>query len=177
MESSNTVIVPQETELEMIASSIQEWRRMNDEIRQMYNLNIDYDNSGSEMESANTVIVPQETELGMLASSIQEWRRINDEIHEFQDQIKERKTKTKALDQIILTIMKKHNIGALDLKATGGRVLTKKSKKQSGLNKKALQEYLSKFFKSEEKATEAMKFINESREVTEVERLAYERPV
>lgn len=132
--------------------------------------------NSSSMESANTVIVPQETELGTLASAIQEWRRIHDEIQQFQEQIKERKTKIKVLDQIILTIMKKHNIGALDLKATGGRVLTKKSKKQSGLNKKALQEYLSKFFKSEEKATEAMKFINESREVTEVERLAYERP-
>jgi len=124
----------------------------------------------------NNVIVPQDSELNTLSQAIQEWRRISDEIKEHQQEIKERKTKTRVLEDLIVRIMKKHNIGALDLKATGGRLLTKKSKKQSGLNKKSLQDYLAKFLKSEEKATEAMKFIQESREITEVEKLKYEKP-
>jgi ABC-type Fe3+-hydroxamate transport system substrate-binding protein len=71
--------------------------------------------------------------------------------------------------------MKNHNIGALDLKSSGGRVLFKKQKRQTALGQKNMVKFIGEHLKSEEKAQELMKYLQERREVVEKESLAYEK--
>jgi hypothetical protein len=122
-----------------------------------------------------TLTTPQENEMSTLSHSIIEWRRLKEEAEEFRQQLKERSKKMKALEEIILRVMKNHNIGALDLKSSGGRVLFKKSKRQAGLGQKNLVKLMSEGLQSEEKANDLMKYIQEHREVLTKESIAYEK--
>jgi hypothetical protein len=122
-----------------------------------------------------TLTTPQENEMTTLSHSIIEWRRLKDESEEYRQQLKERSKKMKALEEVILRVMKNHNIGALDLKSSGGRVLFKKSKRQAGLGQKNLVKLMSEGLQSEEKANELMKYIQEHREVLTKESIAYEK--
>ena len=83
--------------------------------------------------------------------------------------------KMKALEEVILRVMKQNNIGALDLKSSGGRVLYKKQKRQAGLGQKNMVKLMSEHMQSEEKATELMKYIQEHREVVMKESVVYEK--
>jgi hypothetical protein len=133
----------------------------------------------SELTNANTnnqIVLPQESDMSTLSSSIVEWRRLNDECADFKQQIKERTTKIRALQEVIMRIMKSHNVAALDLKNTGGRVITKQRKSQSGLTAKTLHAQLATFLKSEEQATKALEFIQSARTVSLKDALLYERP-
>ena len=122
-----------------------------------------------------TLTTPQENEMTTLTHSIIEWRRLKEEAEEYRQQLKERSKKMKALEDVILRVMKNHNIGALDLKSSGGRVLFKKSKRQAGLGQKNLVKLMSEGLNSEEKANELMKYIQEHREVLTKESIAYEK--
>jgi hypothetical protein len=122
-----------------------------------------------------TLTTPQENEMATLSHSIIEWRRLKDESEEYRQQLKERSKKMKALEEVILRVMKNHNIGALDLKSSGGRVLYKKQKRQAGLGQKNLVKLMSEGLQSEEKANELMKYIQEHREVLTKESIAYEK--
>ena len=124
----------------------------------------------------NQIILPQESDMSTLSSSIVEWRRLNDECADFKQQIKERTTKIRALQEVIMRIMKSHNVAALDLKNTGGRVITKQRKSQSGLTAKTLHAQLATFLKSEEQATKALEFIQSNRVTSLKDALLYERP-
>ena len=81
----------------------------------------------------------------------------------------------KKLEEIILRIMKNHNIGALDLKSSGGRVLFKKQKRQAGLGQKNMMKLMSDHLQSEDKAKELMTYIQEHREVVVKESICYEK--
>ena len=120
-----------------------------------------------------TLTTPQENEMSTLSHSIIEWRRLKEESEDFRQQLKERSKKMKALEDVILRVMKNHNIGALDLKSSGGRVLFKKSKRQAGLGQKNLVKLMSEGLQSEEKANELFKYIQEHREVLTKESIAY----
>lgn len=121
------------------------------------------------------MVSPQEGDLSSLTHAIVEWRRLVEEVKEHREAVRERNKKIKALEDVILRVMKNHNIGALDLKNSGGRILFKRSKRQTGMGAKNLQKYLSEFFKSEQKAAEAIKFINEHRETVTKESLQLEK--
>lgn len=122
-----------------------------------------------------TLTTPQENEMSTLTHSIIEWRRLKEESEEYRQQLKERSKKMKALEEVILRVMKNHNIGALDLKSSGGRVLFKKSKRQGALGQKNLVKLMSEGLNSEEKASELMKYIQEHREIVTKESIAYEK--
>jgi hypothetical protein len=122
-----------------------------------------------------TLTTPQENEMATLTHSIIEWRRLKEESEEFKQQLKERSKKMKALEEVILRVMKNNNIGALDLKSSGGRVLYKKSKRQGALGQKNLAKLMSEGLQSEEKAVELMKYIQEHREIVMKESIAYEK--
>ena len=122
----------------------------------------------------DAIIAPQENELSNLSHAIIEWRRMSDEITGFRQEIKERNKKLKALETVICRIMKNHNINALDLKNSGGRVLFKKQKKQSGLGQKNLEKFLAEYMKSPEEAKKAMEFVQSKRVVTDLESIKYE---
>jgi len=110
-----------------------------------------------------------------LATIVTEWRRMCDEVAIQKQQVGEKGKKIKVLEGIILSIMKQKNLGALDLKASGGRILYKKKEGKSGLNAKSLQKLLTAHLKDETKAVEALKYINENREATTKEKLSYEK--
>ena len=82
------------------------------------------------MEGSETLTTPQDNDIVTLTHSIIEWRRLKEESDSYRQQLKERSKKMKVLEEVILRVMKSNNIGALDLKSSGGRVLYKKQKRQ-----------------------------------------------
>jgi hypothetical protein len=118
---------------------------------------------------------PEENELATLTHSIIEWRRLKEQNDSYRQVMRESGKKMRALEEIILRVMKSHNIGALDLKNSGGRVLYKKQKRQAGLGQKNMEKLVTDFLKSEEKAKEMMTYIQEHREVVIKESIAYEK--
>ncbi len=119
-------------------------------------------------------VLPQDGDTASLPTAIQEWRRVNDEIAGFKQQIRERTRKAKALEIFIMGIMKRYNIGALDLKASNGRVLYKRGKRAGALGAKKQTQLIAEYLKSEERATDLMKFLSEHRETKTNERITYE---
>lgn len=122
-----------------------------------------------------SITTPQENEMSTLTHSIIEWRRLREDCDTARQQLRENSKKMKALEEVILRVMKNHNIGALDLKSSGGRVLFKKSKRQGALGQKNMVKLMSEHLQSEEKANELMKYIQEHREVVIKESIAYEK--
>lgn len=125
-------------------------------------------------QEENQIIAPQENELATLTYSIIEWRRLKVENDAVRDAVRERTKKMKALEEIIVRVMKSHNIGALDLKNSGGRVLFNKQKRQVGLSQKTMAKLVSEHLQSDEAALELMKYIQEHREIKIVESIRYE---
>lgn len=124
--------------------------------------------------TSSVLTKPQENEMSTLTHSIVEWRNLKDQSTELKQQVRELNKKMKVLEEVILRVMKNHNIGALDLKNSGGRVLFKKQKRQAALGQKNMIKFIGEHLKSEEKAQELMKYLQERREVVEKESLAYE---
>lgn len=110
-----------------------------------------------------------------LATIVTEWRRMCDEISSEKKQTGEKAKRVKVLEGIILNIMKQQNLGALDLKSSGGRILYQKKEGKTGLSAKVLQKLLVDHMKDEAKASDALKYINEHREATTKEKLSYEK--
>ena len=110
-----------------------------------------------------------------LATVVTEWRRVHEEISQHKQQASEKTKRAKVLEGIIMNIMKQQNLGALDLKSSGGRILYEKQQKKSGLNAKTIQKLLTEHMKDETKAAEALKYINDHREAVTTEKLAYEK--
>jgi len=131
-------------------------------------------NDDMNMENS-ALTTPQENELAMLTHSIIEWRRLKEENDIRRIQVREATTKMKALEEIIVRVMKSHNIGALDLKNSGGRVLFKKQKRQAGLGQKNMERLIAEHLESQEKAQLLMNYIKEHREVITKESIHYEK--
>jgi len=115
------------------------------------------------------------TEMQTLKEIIVAWREVEVEVTGLSSQIREKKKKQKTMEDMILRIMKKNNIGALDLKGSGGRLLYRRHTTKGTLNVKSLTEMLTQHLKSETAATDALKFINEHRGAKVKESLMYER--
>jgi predicted GNAT family N-acyltransferase len=126
-------------------------------------------------EASEALTTPQENEIATLTHSIIQWRHLKEENDVRKQLTREATTKMKALEEIIVRVMKSHNIGALDLKNSGGRVLFKKSKRQAGLSQKTMEKLVAEHLESHEKAEQLMKYIQEHREVIIKESIAYEK--
>jgi hypothetical protein len=114
-------------------------------------------------------------ELQNLKDIIVQWKQLEGEVSVLASQMSEKKKKLKLLDDMILRSMKKHNIGALDLKGSGGRLLYRRQTTKVGLNPKTISTLLTQHLKSETAATDALKYINEHRGSKVRESLLYER--
>ena len=125
------------------------------------------------MEVSTTVSDQQE--LATLPQIIKTWRELNKETTQLKEQVREKTKRLKALDEMILRIMKKHNIGALDLKESGGRILYRRSSAKTGLGPKNLMTLLAQHMKSEQAAADALKYITEHRESKVRESILYEK--
>jgi coproporphyrinogen III oxidase-like Fe-S oxidoreductase len=123
----------------------------------------------------STLITPQENEMSVLSHSIIEWRRLKDNSQQLRQQVRENNKKMKALEEVIMRVMKTNNIAVLDLPKSGSRLLYKKQKRQAGLNQKNLVKLLTDGLQSEEKANDLIKYIQEHREFLTKESIVYEK--
>jgi hypothetical protein len=129
----------------------------------------------SQSDSTNgTIITPEDNELSTLTHSIVEWKRLKEDNDSRKLQVRESNKKMKALEEIIIRIMKTNNIGALDLKNSGGRVLFKRQKRQGAIPQKNMVKLVGDFMKSPEKAQELMTYLQEHKEVIMKETIQYE---
>ena len=117
----------------------------------------------------------EQQELQNLRQIIVTWRGLEGEVSTIGAQVREKRKRMKALEEMILRIMKKYTIGALDLKGSGGRLLYRRQSSKASLNPKVLTDLLTKHLKSEEAAAAAIKYITENREATVRESLMYEK--
>ncbi len=122
-----------------------------------------------------TTPLTEQQELQTLRQIIVTWRELESEVGSLSQQMREKKKRQKALEEMILRIMKKYNIGALDLKGSGGRLLYRRQSTKAGLNPKILTGLLAQHLKSETAAAEAIKYINDHRESRVRESLLYEK--
>ena len=138
---------------------------------------ISVDNDKSNQQQQQPIIDPvaAQNELQQLASIISNWKEIGAELKTLNEQVREKRKRLKVMEEMILRIMKKHNIGALDLKGSGGRILYRRSSSKSGINDKILFGLLSEHLKSETNAAAAVKYITEHRETKSKESLIYEK--
>ena len=123
----------------------------------------------------SSLSTPQENEMSTLTHSIIAWRDLKEKAEQMRQDLRETTKKMKALEDVILRVMKNHNIGALDLKSSGGRVLFKKQKRQAALGQKNMAKLVSEHLQSEEKAQDLLKYLQEHREVIEKESIHYEK--
>ena len=137
---------------------------------------VDNDKSNQQQQQQPiTDPVSAQNELQQLASIITNWKEVGGELKTLNEQVREKRKRLKVMEEMILRIMKKHNIGALDLKGSGGRILYRRSSSKSGINDKILFGLLSEHLKSETNAAAALKYISEHRETKSKESLVYEK--
>lgn len=122
-----------------------------------------------------TTPITEQQELQNLRQIIVTWRELEAEASTLSAQMREKKKRQKALEEMILRIMKKYNIGALDLKGSGGRLLYRRQTTKAALNPKVLTGLLATHLKSETAAADAIKYIGENRESRVRESLLYEK--
>lgn len=141
------------------------------------NTHYDWPHQGDDQKHTGeeiALVTPQESDLTTLTHSIIEWRRLKENNDSLRVQLRETSKKMKALEDIIVRVMKSHNIGALDLKNSGGRVLFKKQKRQGALGQKNMEKLITQFLNSEEQAKKLMTHIQEGRGVVIKESIHYE---
>lgn len=126
-------------------------------------------------DSTGIVAPTDQNEVQQLSLVIRTWRELQKETEELNAALKEKKKRKIALEEMILRIMKKNNIGALDLKSTGGRLLYRRQTTKGSLGQKDLVRLLGEHLKSEQKATEAIQYITEHRGSKVKESILYEK--
>jgi hypothetical protein len=140
-------------------------------------LNDDNSSVKSSGTAVSTIVDPvaAANELKQLSTIITNWKELTAELRTMNEQVREKRKRLKVMQDMILRIMKKHNIGALDLKGSGGRILYRRSSSKTSINDKVLFNLLSEHMKSETNAAAAVKFINERRDTKAKESLVYEK--
>ena len=131
--------------------------------------------AGAQRTVDTTNPLTEQQEMQTLRQIIVTWRELEREVSELSAAAREKKKRQKALEEMILRIMKKYNIGALDLKGSGGRLLYRRQTTKLGLNPKTLVGLLAEHMKSESAAADAIKYINEHRGAKVRESLLYEK--
>jgi hypothetical protein len=141
-------------------------------------------NSTNDITINHQMILPQTAapvqgqdaaEMQQLPELIKSWRDLQKETDELTEQVKERKKRLKVMDEMILRIMKKNNIGAVDLQHSGGRLLYRRQTSKGSLGQKDLTRLLAEHLKSEQKAAEALAYVAEHRGSKVKESLLYEK--
>ena len=122
-----------------------------------------------------TDIVQADPDFQQLPQSIQAWKDVKERTTRLREELKELTKRQKVLEGSILTTMTKHNIGALDLKSSGGRLLSKKKTAKGALSQKAFQAAAAEFLKNEDQANNLLAFVSEKRGTTSKTVLTYEK--
>jgi hypothetical protein len=127
------------------------------------------------VDNITETTLTDQQEIQNLRQLIVSWRALEGEVSELNSQLREKRKRMKAMEEIILRVMKRHTIGALDLKGSGGRLIYRRQTSKATLNPKVLGTLLSQHLKSEDAAAAALKFITEHREAKVRESLLYEK--
>lgn len=106
---------------------------------------------------------------------IKTWRELQRETEELNAQVKEKKKRSKVMEEMILRVMKKNNIGALDLQSSGGRLIYRRQTTKGSLGQKDMARLLGEHLKSEQAANTALQYIAEHRGSKVKESLLYEK--
>ena len=114
------------------------------------------------------------TDITALPNLIKTWKTLNEEVRQINDTKREKTKRLKALEEMILQSMKRNNIGALDLKNSGGRILYRRKQAKESLGPKNLSKLLTDYLKSEQKANDVLKYLEEHRGSKVKESLLYE---
>lgn len=126
-------------------------------------------------DSAGIAAPTDPNDIQQLGLAIRTWRELNKEVDELSAAIREKRKRKLALEEMILRIMKKNNIGALDLKSSGGRLLYRKKTTKGSLAQKDLTRLLGEHLKSEDAANKAIQYITEHRGSKVKESLLFEK--
>jgi hypothetical protein len=124
---------------------------------------------------SNADVPSDANEVSQLSMMIKTWREIQKEADELNAQLKEKKKRSKVMEEMILRVMKKNNIGALDLQSSGGRLIYRRQTTKGSLGKKDMARLLSEHLKSEQAANTALQYIAEHRGSKVKESLLYEK--
>jgi prefoldin subunit 5 len=95
-----------------------------------------------------------------LREIVKEWLKYDTEISTFQTEIKTLKTAKKKLSDVLLSVMKEHNLNEFEI--NNGSIINKKTKVKTPINSKTLITILKDYDK--EKAEEITEFILSNRE-------------
>jgi hypothetical protein len=139
--------------------------------------------SGTSSVRTDITMTPEEhQEFQNLPLLLTQWKRVQEEKRKLVDekkrlleQISEHDKRCAVMEQMIMGTMKKHSIGALDLKSSGARVLYKKRSMKTPINKKDMEKHLTEHLKSEEAAKKLLEFLGTKRETKVKEALIYEK--
>lgn len=121
------------------------------------------------------VVPPTKEDLQQLSDALKSWNTTFEKINQARQTIKEESKRQKHLESLIVSMMKNHAIGALDLKASGARVLYKKQKKTTGVKKKEMLPLLSEHLGDEKKAKEVIAMLEKHKTTEWKEGLRYEK--
>jgi hypothetical protein len=121
------------------------------------------------------VVPPTKEDIQQLSEAIKSWHTTFEKITAARQVIKEESKRQKTLESLIVNMMKNHAIGALDLKASGGRILYKKQKRTNAVPKKDMLPLLAEHLGDEKKAREALEFLEKHKTSEWKEGLRYEK--
>ena len=139
--------------------------------------------SGTSSVRTEITMTPEEhQEFQNLPLLLTQWKKIQEEKRKLVDekkrlleQISEHDKRCAVMEQLIMGTMKKHSIGALDLKSSGARVLYKKRSTKAPISKKDMEKHLTEHLKSEDAAKKLLEFLGTKRETKVKEALIYEK--
>jgi len=122
------------------------------------------------------------TDFKNLPNLLTEWKKLQEdkqkllqEKKQVNDRIREHEKRAEAMQKMILPIMKKNSIGALDLKSSNARALFKKRVIKSPLGIKEMKVYFKEHFKSADEADKLLAFLDGKRDTIIRESLVYEK--
>ena len=135
--------------------------------------------SSSQQES---LTVEDHQEFQNLPNLLTQWKRIQEEKRKLveqmriiKEQISEHNKQCGVMEQMIMGTMKKHSLGAIDLKSSGARVVYKRRSTKAPISKKDMEKHLTEHLKSQEAAKTLMDFLAAKRETKVKEALIYEK--
>lgn len=138
--------------------------------------------SSSNVSQPETLTAEDAQEFQNLPNLLTQWKRIQEEKRKLVDQMRIIKEQISGhnkqcivMEQMIMGTMKKHSIGALDLKSSGARVLYKKKSTKAPISKKDMEKHLTEHLKSQEAAKALINFLAEKKETRVKEALVYEK--
>ena len=138
--------------------------------------------SSSHASQQEPLTVEDQQEFQNLPTLLTQWKRIQEEkrklveqMRVLKEQISGHNMQCSVMETMIMGTMKKHSLGAIDLKSSGARVVYKKRSTKAPISKKDMEKHLTEHLKSQEAAKTLMDFLATKRETKVKEALVYEK--